>query len=206
MSKFEQKLNKVFYINEKEDYQGHHEAPDSTNGKPIYDLTDVYPDDIYSSNGARYYGHGEPRIDNLSISIISSLRGKPNTSVKIYRAVPDVPSIPEQIADLEYQKKYIMKHGKIPKDAIASAKGMDRSSYYDSISDKLEHLKKLPQQELKKIDTINPGDWVTINRNYAKDHGESALLGKYRIITKVVKAKDIYTNGDSIHEWGYDPK
>jgi len=53
---------------------------------------------------------------------------------------------------------------------------------------------------------INPGDWVTINRNYAKEHGESALNGNYKIIKKTVYARDIYTNGDSIHEWGYDPQ
>lgn len=52
---------------------------------------------------------------------------------------------------------------------------------------------------------INAGDWVTINRDYAKQHGESALGGDYQIISKKVKASDIFTNGDSIHEWGYDP-
>ena len=54
-------------------------------------------------------------------------------------------------------------------------------------------------------DTINPGDWVTINGDYAKLHGESALGGDYKIVSKQVKARDIFTNGDSIHEWGYAP-
>ena len=54
-------------------------------------------------------------------------------------------------------------------------------------------------------DTINPGDWVTINGDYAKLHGESALEGDYKIVSKQVKARDIFTNGDSIHEWGYAP-
>jgi hypothetical protein len=53
---------------------------------------------------------------------------------------------------------------------------------------------------------INTGDWVTINPSYAREHGESALDGEYKIISKSVKARDIYTNGDSIHEWGYDPQ
>lgn len=52
---------------------------------------------------------------------------------------------------------------------------------------------------------INRGDWVAITQEYARDHGESVLRGEYKIITKKVKAKDIYTNGDSIQEWGYDP-
>jgi len=52
---------------------------------------------------------------------------------------------------------------------------------------------------------INKGDWVAVSKKYAKEHGESALGGDYEIISKKVKAKDIYTNGDSINEWGYDP-
>jgi hypothetical protein len=52
---------------------------------------------------------------------------------------------------------------------------------------------------------INRGDWITINRDYAEMHGERVLRGKYKIVSKMVKAKDIYTDGNSIHEWGYDP-
>lgn len=55
-----------------------------------------------------------------------------------------------------------------------------------------------------KIATINTGDWVTINPEYAADHGERQF-GDYKVLRKMVKAKDIYTNGDSIHEWGYHP-
>jgi hypothetical protein len=55
-------------------------------------------------------------------------------------------------------------------------------------------------------DGINVGDWVTIDRQYAKEHGESALNGEYRIIKKIVRARDIFTNGDSIYEFGYDPQ
>ena len=52
---------------------------------------------------------------------------------------------------------------------------------------------------------INAGDWVTIDRPYAKTHGESALRGDYKILSKRVRANEIFTNGDSIYEWGYDP-
>lgn len=55
------------------------------------------------------------------------------------------------------------------------------------------------------IASINPGDWVTLSKDYAKTHGESALLGKYKIISQKVKAKDLWTNADSIHEFGYSP-
>lgn len=53
---------------------------------------------------------------------------------------------------------------------------------------------------------INSGDWVTLNKNYAKSHGDSWVNGgEYDIISKKVKAKDIVTDGNSIHEFGYDP-
>lgn len=58
----------------------------------------------------------------------------------------------------------------------------------------------------KGVKGINSGDWVTINKDYAKMHGDSWVEdGSYDIISQKVKAKDIVTNGDSIHEWGYDP-
>jgi hypothetical protein len=55
-------------------------------------------------------------------------------------------------------------------------------------------------------DEINPGDWVTLTKDYAEDHGQGPLKGDYKIIKKKVKASDIFTNADSIHEWGYDPQ
>jgi hypothetical protein len=54
-----------------------------------------------------------------------------------------------------------------------------------------------------KSNTINPGDWVTASKEYAAQHGRG--LGKYKVLTKIVPAKTLFTNGDSIHEWGYDP-
>jgi len=52
------------------------------------------------------------------------------------------------------------------------------------------------------INTINNGDWVTLSKTYAKEHGESAL-DDYKIISKQVKANELFTNGDSINEFGY---
>ena len=53
---------------------------------------------------------------------------------------------------------------------------------------------------------INPGDWITTMKSYAVQHGEGALGGDYKILEKTVNAGDLYTNGDSIFEFGYDPK
>jgi GNAT superfamily N-acetyltransferase len=53
---------------------------------------------------------------------------------------------------------------------------------------------------------INPGDWITTIKSYAVNHGEGPLGGDYKILEKTVTAGDLYTNGDSIFEFGYDPK
>ena len=53
------------------------------------------------------------------------------------------------------------------------------------------------------ISTINNGDWVSLSKTYAKEHGESALNDDYRIISQKVKANELFTNGDSINEFGY---
>lgn len=51
-------------------------------------------------------------------------------------------------------------------------------------------------------DTINFGDWVSINRKYAEEHGEG-IPGGYKIIQARTSAKNIKNNGDSIHEYGF---
>ena len=57
----------------------------------------------------------------------------------------------------------------------------------------------------KGIKDINEGDWVTISRGYAKEHGIRSLEDDYVILKKLVSARDLFTNGDSLLEWGYDP-
>lgn len=56
------------------------------------------------------------------------------------------------------------------------------------------------------ISSINMGDWVTLSKSYAKTHGESVLGKDYKILSQKVKAKDLWTNADSIHEFGYHPQ
>ncbi len=129
------------------DYRMDHTSPVREGSNSIDDLSDIYPDDIYSESlGVRYYGTGDKELDVESIRIIASLKGNPDAYVTIYRAVPEG------------------------------------------------------------VDEINAGDWVSINRDYADQHGASWVdNGKYKILEEEVRARDIVTNGDSIHEWGYDP-
>lgn len=184
-----------------DDYRGEHRAP-YNNGydQPMYDLGDMFPDDIYSSNAARYYGDGVS-YDNVSLSVIWGARNKPNKPIKIYRAVPSILTNAQKIQQYEKEKAYIMKNGRLP-PGVTNYR--NSSEYYDFIYDEIERLSKEPETAGTKI-AINPGDWVTISKQYAADHGRSALNGKYKILSKTVKAKDLYTDGNSIHEWGYSP-
>ena len=131
-------------------YKGQHEAPLKGSGQPLHDLSGVYPEDFYSFEAPRLYGHGmnEAR-DAKIIRQLQSFKDRPDRPVTIYRAVP--------------------------KDVPRGAK-------------------------------INQGDWVTTDREYAVEHGLGALNGNYKLIKQTAKARDLFTNGDSIYEMGYDPQ
>jgi hypothetical protein len=55
------------------------------------------------------------------------------------------------------------------------------------------------------IKEINQGDWVTLSRTYAKQHIESNLNNSGKILSLDVTAKDLWFDGNSINEFGYDP-
>jgi hypothetical protein len=208
-----------WYKKAQEDYKGNHEAPSRENGAPLYDLTAFYPEDIYSDKGAQYYGHyGQNHpFDLASVSIIRGARNKPNFHVTIYRAVPYVnKAVDTKIKELTKLIWYFDTYKFFPVNnslVRTIEEKYDNEQYtghrYNEkqqlvYQDILSQIKELESQKQKPL-TINKGDWVTINREYAKEHGESLLKGNYKILSKNVKAKDIYTDGDSIQEWGYDP-
>jgi hypothetical protein len=184
-------------IAENNDYRGEHQAP-NRDDTPMYDVTNAYGNDFYDSlqKSVRYYGNGT-NYDNFSVGLIQRVHNKPNALIKIYRAVPLGITNQEKIEMLEKHKKYILKTGRLP---YGVDNWNDKSEYYDFISDKLEKLKELPLDGKVKI---NSGDWVTINPAYAKEHGIAHFNNKYRILTKTVFAKNLFTDGNSIHEWGY---
>lgn len=190
-------------IHESEDYRGQHMSPDPEGGSPLHDVTTLaYPKDFYESDGARNYGAG--RHDDSSVhSLIRSLNGRPNASVKIYRAVPHEKSNEELISQYEQHKAHMMKRGTFP-PGVDSSKYKNYSEYYDHASNEINRLKSLPEQPAVKH-SINPGDWVAISKAYADEHGKDNLNGKYKVVSKTVKAKELFTSGDSFHEWGWHP-
>lgn len=199
------RLSRILFESE-EDYRGGHKAPDKTDA-PLFDVTlnGIYPEDFYSVNGARYYGDGSSG-DSSVVSLIQSYKNKPNRKIKIYRAVPDEPSLEEQIGELEAQKKYVLKTGKVPKDVTTPLNGSEYYAYIHKIVERLkERVSSGEQVEKKDIKDINPGDWVTIYRPYAIGHGKGVLNNKYKILSKTVKASELFTDGNSVYEWGYNP-
>jgi hypothetical protein len=128
-------------------YRMAHRAPDGTYGDGSIDKMDtVYPKDIYSANGARYYGNDDFESKKI-IQLFRSLRGKPEAELTIYRAVP---------------------------------KGVS--------------------------EVINPGDWVTPSKQYAEFHANYFDETGAVILEKKVKAKEVYSEGNSIFEFGWNPK
>lgn len=183
-------------------YRGSHTAPGRVDSSPLHDLSSgAYPDDIYSSEAARYYGHaGGDAMDRETIAILSQYKGKPNAMVRVYRAVPYEESRAEVLENLEEAKRVWLRRNHITK--WASDNGY---SSYNEMADAAERLKNAPDSE-RPILAISPGDWVTPSKKYAKQHGEAALSGKYKIISQRVKASDLFTDGNSIYEFGWAPE
>jgi predicted GNAT family acetyltransferase len=51
---------------------------------------------------------------------------------------------------------------------------------------------------------ITPGNWVTPSREYAAEHGERFANG-YEILERQVRAGDLFTEGNSLQEFGWNP-
>jgi translation initiation factor IF-1 len=200
------------FLKENIEYRGEHGAP-SLNDSPMHDLTDTYPDDIYSYDAPRLYAHYHDNNDNQAISIIQAAKNKPNKPVKIYRAVPDInyeinSKLKPLIEIINYYnqwERFPLKNNIIHN--LQDKYNIDNYTYEEQqkliLDDVYSQINEL-KNKLKKQININNGDWVTINLKYAKVHGESNLNNKYKIISKTVPAKHLFTDGNNIFEWGYN--
>lgn len=131
------------------DYLSGHSAPiRGEDYAPAFDLTKLYPEDVYSPQASRLYGSGFPDADKKALDILNKVKGNPDADITVFRAVP-----------------------------------LD-----------------------KKYSSINNGDWITLTRDYAQQHGESNLGGKFKILEKKVKADEIFTDANSLQEFGYDAR
>lgn len=175
------------------DYRGEHSAP-GKDGIPLYDLTQNMPSDVYQT-----LHHYIP--SGVAYSVIMASHGRPHLKVKVYRAVPYTLTAEEQILEYQKHKRYILKTGRLPPDADWS--GTNSSKYYDFISEQIDKLAQQPPTVNQKL-ALRPGDWVALDRKYAVEHGQSNLRNQYRVLSKTVAAKELFTDGD-LAEWGWAP-
>jgi hypothetical protein len=104
----------------------------------------------------------------------------------------------------------------IPEDVYGSSGqrlyGLGDNKVDAEVFSTLRAVKGLPDSEVVTyravpldVNDINPGDWVTTSKEYAVQHGESALGGNYQILEQKAKAKDLFTAGD-VQEYGCNPE
>lgn len=204
---------RVFLIENELEYRGEHSAPSpDSDDAPMHDLTDIYPDNIYANDAARHYPHYSDNRDYEAINIMQSVRNKPRAQVKIYRAVPDINyEVNQKIKELYSIIIHYNKFGFFPLKnqiiyGLQDKYSNDKYGYDEQqkliYSDIQEQIEALQSQNQKSIG-INNGDWVTISKNYAKEHGESNLNNQFKIISKTVPARHLFTDANDIFEWGY---
>ena len=210
------------------DYAGSHGAPDFEPGSSMDNPENIFPPDIYSADGWRLYGAGGDEEgwarDRETVRIIQSVRGKPDARITVYRAIPDDIGRDAQLERYRKERAAYLRRGEWP--AGTDTKGMADDEYYGwLVGDPLDEYRPegaAPTGEIARLEalppepppTINPGDWVTPNREYAKQHGESnlgfwdrggdAYHPRYKIVSRKVRAAELHTDGD-IHEWGWNP-
>lgn len=183
---------------EDDDYRMEHRPPDPDGGAPLFDLTalGVYPADIYGPMGGMYYGHGADRAeDEAVVRLAAAYRGKPSAKVKIYRAIQKIPSRAEELHELDTIRRAWLRRGK-PRNAPFAN--------YDMLLTTIERVAAMPERE-GPPPTFRPGDWVTIWKPYAQQHAKY-FEGRGRVITKTVRADELFTDGNSIYEYGYWPR
>jgi hypothetical protein len=189
-------------------YQGQHAAPGRFENAPLHDLTQVFPSDIYT----RPHNYGSMSPEHYeSHAVASSVRGKPDAQVTVYRAVPKVhpddahARLTSGIQEWQKDAAHIKQHGELPDRLSMLFKTPEEGHAYakQRIAELSNDLKS--HQPMEPPKTINPGDWVTLSRGYAKRHGEGRLNGNYRILSKRVPARHVYTDGNDLNEWGYSP-
>lgn len=185
------------FITEIENYKGEHQAA-GKEGAPLHDMTHngIYPKDYYD----RWHEYAGDEKD--AALIVNGYRNKPNKPIIVYRAVPYQQTKEDVLADIQKAQALWLRRAK-PYPAFQSQfQKLGAKKYYEWLGEFEETVKK-SNKKIENITEINPGDWVTISRKYAKEHGQAHLRNKYKILSKKVKASQIFTSGDSLAEWGY---
>ena len=165
-------------------------------------------------------------IESSNPAYMEDLRSEPDVlgaiknnsrSITIYRAVPPTTAQILDFFDDEKRKwQRLGTRGEYPfrekMKRFFPEINDSRSGYYNWLSDEEEKI-KAGTSRFKGVDdpSIKIGDFVTLNRSYAKEHGESTLVGQqgyptFKIVSKRVPKTDVIWNGDDWKEWAYSPQ
>lgn len=184
--------------------------PDS-DGAPLHDLTanETFPKDVYDT--LHYYDGSQE-----GNSHIRRLRNKPDSLVTIYRAVPkdlsEHTDIKTRLNQTNKELSHYKAKGKTPTwwqqvNGTGGSGTQAGSDFYEWATDTSNKLSKhLETTKPVRVKSINHGDWVSIDRRYAVEHGEGRFNGKYTILSKQVPAKHVRNAGNDLNEWGYFPE
>ncbi len=173
------------------------------NGQPelLTDDKDIYITDGYSNNGiSRYSYKGSHRSPSYSDGDVQE-RLENSEDVNLlevaqgYHNQPDDYFSPIGARYYMYDDKEGLESARAVRDVIAKIKNgkenitvkIYRAVPADVVSDKLKN-----------------GDWVTLSKSYAIEHGEQNLDGEYKIIEKEVPINEVWWDGNDLREWGYD--
>lgn len=160
---------------------------------------------------ANKYKDGDLSVESELRAMVDSKAGENGFGKPDYRMDHSAPNGSDEISQSIDNLK-----GLYPDDLYSNKGYQYYGSGYDSMDRQAwEILKRVKGNPDAKVTiyraypkgtggTITNGDWVTIVRDYAIEHGEANLGGDYQIVSKDVKAKEIFTNADSLLEQGYD--
>lgn len=193
------------------EYAGEHSAPAREEGASLDNTENIYPDDMYTGSldqAIQYYGEAGPS-DWSAISTIRQFKDKPNATLTVYRAVPKTAS-EKKLEEIDKSIRHMTKLAftqSPPSDAPEYINEIHRKNGYkaDTTLGMLYEIREGIAKNQKGY-KINPGDWVTTVKSYAVEHGKAHLNNDYKVLKKKVKAKDLFTDGNSIYEWGWQPK
>jgi hypothetical protein len=95
------------------DYAGSHRPVTVEGGAArLHDLTPAFGDDIYSKDAISFFGTGDTKLDRQTLKILNSIKGKPDTEISVYRAVPNDADSKLNSGDwVTVNKKYAAMHG-----------------------------------------------------------------------------------------------
>lgn len=123
---------------------------------------------------------------------------------KVREGYVTAPKPPPRVKGVKRTREQISQESQMKKDYEAE----------QTVWRAVERLKGKPRHVIKMYravpegsgGSIEPGDWITPSKRYAEQHAERSIEGPYEIVEKTVMSNDVYTSGDSIMEWGYDPQ